>query len=135
MELNSKIFTGYFAKAKEYASQGLTPISIARYSPKWYNGARYIKLAPYPYMLKMGDEEYTRLFNNILFRLNPEEVIKELNQLAGGKSIVLLCYEKYPEFCHRHLVAKWLNQYLPTNEKIVEYIPKKLDEQTALWDS
>lgn len=40
-------------------------------------------------------------------------VIKELNYLVlnvNGKDIALICYEKPSDFCHRHLVAEWLNQ-------------------------
>lgn len=27
-----------------------------------------------------------------------------------GKEICLICYEKPSDFCHRHLVADWLNK-------------------------
>ena len=40
-------------------------------------------------------------------------VIKELNYLVpnvNGKDIALICYEKPSDFCHRHLVAEWLNK-------------------------
>ena len=47
---------------------------------------------------------------NVLSKLNPDDVVKDLYNLSGGRDIVLLCYEKSFEFCHRHLVAKWLNE-------------------------
>lgn len=43
-------------------------------------------------------EEY---YKQVLSKLDPEEVYKELN------NSVLLCYEDYTEFCHRHIVAAW----------------------------
>lgn len=49
----------------------------------------------------------------ILDRLDATTVIKELNYLVqnvNGKDIALICYEKSSDFCHRHLVAEWLNQ-------------------------
>ena len=45
-------------------------------------------------------------------QLNAVDVIKELNYLVpnvNGKNIALICYEKPSDFCHRHLVAEWLN--------------------------
>lgn len=40
------MYTGYFAQIRKYRETGLVPISIARFSPKWYNGFEYKKLAP-----------------------------------------------------------------------------------------
>lgn len=41
-------------------------------------------------------------------------MIKELNYLVSDAdddaAIALICYEKPSDFCHRHLVAEWLNQ-------------------------
>lgn len=31
------------------------------------------------------------------------------SESANDKHICLICYEKPADFCHRHLVAKWLN--------------------------
>ena len=64
-------------------------------------------------------ELYTERFEKeILDKLNPEDVVKELLTLAGNfkgvnysPEIVLVCYEKPTDFCHRHLVADWLNEY------------------------
>ena len=30
--------------------------------------------------------------------------------MAGTEDIALVCYEKPGDFCHRHLVADWLNE-------------------------
>lgn len=40
------MFTGYFAKLKEYKQAGLTSISISGKAPEWYDGLQYKKLAP-----------------------------------------------------------------------------------------
>ena len=40
------MFTGYFAKLKEYKQAGLIPISISGKAPEWYDGLEYKKLAP-----------------------------------------------------------------------------------------
>lgn len=44
-------------------------------------------------------EEY---YNQVLLYLNPEEVMDSLDDS------ILLCYEDNDSFCHRHIVAAWL---------------------------
>lgn len=53
-----------------------------------------------------------------LHTLNCNDVIKELLVLVGNfkglnyyPDICLVCYEKPCDFCHRHLVADWLNEH------------------------
>ncbi|MGB9176733.1 MAG: DUF488 domain-containing protein [Methanoregula sp.] len=98
--------TSYFAKsAKEPGA-----VSIARFPPKWYTGARYFPLAPAPDMLKIKDwDEYRRRYwEEVLFVLDPEEVLRDLKREKAGHDIVLLCFEKERAHCHRVLVAGWL---------------------------
>jgi len=49
-------------------------VSIARFPPKWYTGARYLPLAPKPEMLKIQDwNEYRRRYREeILSVLDPD---------------------------------------------------------------
>ena len=58
------------------------------------------------------------------------KVIQELTALGGGHDVILLCFEKPGEFCHRHLVVQWLNQF--TNQKIIEYQLKKYQIEMTL---
>ena len=76
-------------------------------------GREYKKLAPKYYFLHKykldGDEEfYTQQYQaEVLDQLDPKEVLRDL-----GEDAVLLCYEKPGQFCHRRLVAKWLEEKL-----------------------
>ncbi len=83
------------------------PVSIARYAPRWYKGRRYLALAPTRQMLKMGGDEYRVAYQEILDRLDPRKVYEDL-----GPDAVLLCWERPGEFCHRRLVAEWLEIHL-----------------------
>ena len=61
------------------------------------------------------DNDYyiKHFYAEVLDQLDAANVIKELNNLVSnvnGKDIALICYEKPSDFCHRHLVAEWLNQ-------------------------
>ena len=58
-------------------------------------------------------EEY---YNQVLSKLNPEEIYQELD------NSILLCYEDNTQFCHRHIVAEWLE--ISLNTKVPEVIVK-----------
>ncbi|MCL2177106.1 MAG: DUF488 domain-containing protein [Firmicutes bacterium] len=97
--------TGYFAKVKSYP-QDLRFVSIARFNRFW-KGETYPALSPTPDMLKIEDEKQYRdlYYARVLNKLEPEKVYADL------KDAVLLCYEK-DKFCHRHLVARWLEEHI-----------------------
>jgi hypothetical protein len=91
-------------------------VSIALYAPRGYPKVRrYPALAPTRQMLKMGEAEYRAAYQEILDRLDPRKVYQEL-----GEDAVLLCWEKPGEFCHRRLVAEWLEKHLGV--EIPEYV-------------
>lgn len=48
-----------------------------------------------------------KFYNQVLSKLDPIEVYNEL-----GQNAVLLCFEKPTDFCHRFLVAGWLEMNL-----------------------
>lgn len=113
------IFTGYFAGISKLP-KNVEPVSIARWSPKAYSGLEYRKLAPTNEILAMHrvDEGYAAHgFYSMDFRrrvldwLNPDEVVRELHKLTDKPDIALVCYERPERFCHRHLVADWLNEH------------------------
>ena len=135
--MNYKIYTSYFGNAKNLDADKYALIGIAGRSPDRWNGFEYKKLAPSwsiwnDWHLNMINSEqakdreaakksactvYTNRFKEeILGKLDPMKVVLDIFQLANGKIPVLLCYEKPGDFCHRHLVADWLN----TNNELLE---------------
>lgn len=59
------------------------------------------------------DQYYNKCFyEQVLGPLNQLDVVRELYDLTKSQRICLICYEKPGDFCHRHLVATWLNLYL-----------------------
>ena len=112
------IYTSYFAKLSKLPAN-IIPIAICGKSPEWYKGIQYKKLAPkwsfFSIWKETHDNEYyIKHFNEeVLNPLNANDVINELYSLAGKNQdadIVLICYEKPGDFCHRHLVADWLTR-------------------------
>ena len=107
-----KIYTSYFANSRAFSKEGVMPISIARYSPRWYQGPQFTAVAPTSYMLSgaCSHEEYLRRYDEILGKLNPQQVVSSIENISRGRDVALCCYEKPGDFCHRHLLAEWLNK-------------------------
>jgi len=88
-------------------------VSIAGRAPDWFRGRQYKKLAPKYWFFqrykKDGDEAfYTKqYYKEVLDKLDPKEVYEEL-----GENAILLCWEEPGNFCHRRLVAEWLEKAL-----------------------
>ena len=110
--------TGYFARAKEYADRGFSIVSISLKRPWWLMAKvelnEFIPLNPTIDMIDLAHEgryeEYEERYRSeILSRLNPHEVVKDLHALYGRK-VALLCFEAAGKFCHRHIVAKWIEE-------------------------
>lgn len=123
------LYTSYFAKLKSLPEH-IIPISICGKAPDWYKGLQYKKLAPkYDFFMEWkknhNNDYYIKCFNEqVLDKLNVDDVVKELDSLLIDVTatlnykvdsmlvprIALVCYEKPSDFCHRHLVADWLNK-------------------------
>jgi len=103
--------TSYFARIK--SRDDLNLVSISRTAPPGWNHKQFKKLAPDWEALKAfksnGDEErFTNYFKKfILDELDAEKVLAEL-----GEDAVLVCWEGADKFCHRRIVAEWLEEQL-----------------------
>lgn len=107
-----KIYTSYFGNAKKLASANITIISIARFRPRFLSCVSLLEVAPSAFMVK-GDitrEQYISLYEDILKKLNIDEFINKISVLSGGRDVALCCYEKPDDFCHRHLLSKWIKE-------------------------
>ena len=99
--------TSYFAKSGKNKNN----VSIAQGEPKWYTGREYKKLAPGWKLVKAGynrhkfEKEYRK---QVLNKLDPHKVYEEL-----GEDAILLCWEKPIDYCHREIVADWLEENIP----------------------
>lgn len=109
------IYTSYFANIKNLP-EGFVPVSICGAAPEWWEGLQYKKVAPKKWFFQRWKQNhdndfYVRNFKaEVLDRLEAAQVVSELKELSGSEDIILLCYETPKQFCHRHLVAAWLNE-------------------------
>ena len=106
------ILTSYFGRYKYIVN----PISICGKAPDWFDGPQYKELAPKYSFFKdykaglISEEEYTKFYKKeVLDKLNVSNVYTDLYHKYDSANFTLLCYEKVGVFCHRHLVADWLN--------------------------
>lgn len=109
------IYTGYYAKLKYYTKVGLVPFAISGKVPDFYKGERIKDFAPRFEMFQrwknkeISNEWYVKEYKEYLETLDKEEVRKFFDSLAEDNvEAILLCYEKPGDFCHRHIIADWL---------------------------
>jgi len=124
-----KIYTSYFAKEKVLNELGILPISISLFPPKWFTGQRLHYLAPKKFMLddSMTEEEYEKHYIDILEKVDIKTLGITLRDIAHGKDVAFLCFEKPGDFCHRHILAKWLSK--KTGVDIQEYVFEQKPEK------
>lgn len=111
----------YTSNYKSWKSTTIKPYSISGDSGRGenYEGETYLDLAPKKIWWrtwkdnigKISEEENTKYYiemywATVLSKLDPEQVYKDLDNRA------ILCYEPNMKFCHRHLVAAWLELLL-----------------------
>ncbi len=100
--------TSYFA-----GYRGDKGVCIALQAPKGFNGSYYEQLYPKWWFLKRYKKDHNQdtyidaYYNEVLSKLDPQEVYNDL------KDKVLLCWEKPGDFCHRRVVASWIELALP----------------------
>ena len=108
----SKIYTGCYDVCK---AGNLISISGDRGKMVGFNGKALPKLAPkrefwrvwHSNIGKIPEEENTRYYieeyyKQVLQKLDLEDL------LSGEQEPILLCYESSKEFCHRHIVAEYI---------------------------
>lgn len=107
------LHTGYYAK------HGKLPgaISISVRPPRWFPGMpHFAPLAPDERLVvaykagRISAELYTQRYLDVL---NTGEHTAQQVAALLEDGAVLLCYERPPNFCHRHIAAEWLRANVP----------------------
>jgi len=111
------IYTGYYAKFKVYKELGIEPIAISGKRPDFYEGLYYSDFAPRYWTYQrwkdkdITNEGYTIEYKAYLNTLDKKEIAKDFDAYKSTeKDCVLLCYEKPCDFCHRHVLADWIEE-------------------------
>lgn len=107
------MFTSYYAKH----GTNRNAVAISVKPPDWYTGVTYPILAPSWELVRgikggrITEEEYAVEYLKLIKKrgASPYRTLSDL-----GENAILLCYEKPSDFCHRHIVAWWMEQELGT---------------------
>jgi hypothetical protein len=112
------IQTSYFVRAASLPNA----VAISQGIPNWYTGARYKPLAPSWEIIHLKDHELykKRYYEEVLSKLDPEQVASNL------EGCILLCHEKDSTFCHRRIVAEWLEAAWESRFLKMELAVKKM---------
>lgn len=105
------IYTSNYRASRALSETDYLLVSISRRSPKHWAGAQCKDFAPSSSLLAqyhrgMSEVEYTDRYRQEIDELSDfYSVFVQLAKLAKGRDIVLLCYEKKGDFCHRHILS------------------------------
>ena len=108
-----KIFTSYFGNSRKLKEAGVNVICVAIGKPRFIAGIpQMLNVCPTRYMVSgpCSREEYLKLYDRILASQDANQVVEQIEMLSGGKDVALCCYEKPGDFCHRHILAKWITE-------------------------
>ena len=116
-----KIYTSYFSNIPNLEKAGIACCAICLKVPAFFEGPNLASVAPSGSILMdhkrdHDDKKYKeRYINEILcaYRFHPEYITEFLEKISGGRDVALLCYERPEDFCHRHILAEWMNEKMP----------------------
>lgn len=116
------ILTTYYKRLENFAGEmsNAVIVQVSNSKPKWFpwDCLSYKALMPdwdCVAALKNGsisEEEFTRRYKNKLNKLDRQTVLEELQYKAeseGANTVYLVCWEASNKFCHRHILAEWLD--------------------------
>ena len=104
------IWTSNFARAEQVKEKERL-LNIAQYTPEVMGMDSYPDLVPpadilQQYKLDRNEAAFVKAYQEqVLDKLSVAKVAKDLT----GR--ILTCYENLGDFCHRHLVAEWLQKH------------------------
>ena len=116
------LYTNYFSNIKNYDPTKVFAVTASK--PEFLKGGYLKVVAPkYEWVEKYKNKEitadqYTEKYIAYL-NANKEKILQVIKSLPDES--MLCCYESPDKFCHRHVLAKWLNE---NKVKIIEFNEK-----------
>lgn len=108
--------SGDKGKSVNYQGDSFSPLAPRlSFWKEWHNNIGILT------EMENNDFYIRQYYKLVLSTLNPKEVYKVL------KDKILLCYEEHLSFCHRHIVAAWLETELSILVPEVSIIDNKIE--------
>lgn len=114
------IVTSYFANHRKLKNEGFAVVSIARFPPGSCKGI--LDFAPSEDLVRgsksgtLSEEYYKACYIKMLDNIPVSRALELVNILKEG-NYALCCFCGKNKFCHRHLLAEWLNRNYECNIK------------------
>ena len=110
-----KIYTGYCARVRDYPSNALL-VGVMRFPPEWWKSINAKSLAPSADLLRSYQSKQidTYIFKQKFLEelrergLAADKVREAFELITVDRDVILCCYERPTDFCHRHILAEWL---------------------------
>ncbi len=109
--------TGFFKQVNESKINGYISISLYP-SNNSFISYEYKSLAPNWKLFenltkkKISEKQFIDSYKEQLFYLNPKTVYDDLKSLVFGFEPIIMTNVSKKKFCHRHIVAEWLENEL-----------------------
>lgn len=114
-------YTSYFGNYRKFPENAYT-YSIARFvGPRLTVNNTIMHFAPSESLFNtyknglISKEMYETYYRHQLLHIPPDDVAKTIGYMKANEQIqgnvVLLCYEKKTDFCHRHILRDFLNTF------------------------
>lgn len=111
-----QVFTSCFKFAKSLDESKFFVVSISRFPPRGFKGYRCFEFAPSVRLLKeykegLRNDHYAyRYERDVLKKIDVHRVFEGLARMACGRDIVLCCFEPALQFCHRRVLAHYVER-------------------------
>lgn len=111
-----QVFTSCFKFAKSLDDSKFFVVSISRFPPRGFRGYKCFEFAPSVRLLKeykegLRNDHYAyRYERDVLKKIDVHRVFEGLARMACGRDIVLCCFEPALQFCHRRILAHYVER-------------------------
>ncbi len=110
----SRAFQIWTASWSSALPDGFVRVGISRGVPRRIRGyLRYRGLEPGVWFHEASEEVFTgRYLAEVLSRLDPHDLVRDLELRSGGRPVALSCWEQVGKgWCHRGLAAWWIGRH------------------------
>ena len=111
-----QVYTSCFKFAKGLDDSQFFVVSISRFPPRGFKGYKCYDFAPSAALLKsfrngLSKSDYSVKYRrDVLEAIDVHKVFEGLAVKACGRDIVLCCFEPAFNFCHRRLLASYVQE-------------------------
>lgn len=111
-----QVYTSSFKFAKGLNESKYFVVSISRFPPRGFRGYKCFEFAPSVRLLKeykegLRNDHYAyRYERDVLKKTDVHRVFEGLARMACGRDIVLCCFEPALQFCHRRILAHYVER-------------------------